>query len=165
MKEKNFKLPTFGVGPIFVLTCLCITLGGLYLDHNGYLNQGQVQDWEIIFNILGLGLIALGLYLWIQAVIVEKINKQVQEGQLITNGVYGLVRNPVYSAFIFIFTGILFQRANLILLILPVIFWIFLTLLMKATEEKWLREKFGKDYEIYSAEVNRVIPWPRRKRK
>lgn len=93
----------------------------------------------------------------------EKINKKVKEKKLITSGVYSLVRNPVYSAFIFIFTGILLLTANLYLLILPFVFWFFLTILMKNTEEKWLKNEFGKEYEIYLREVNRVIPWFRRK--
>lgn len=48
---------------------------------------------------------------------------------------------------------------NYILLVLPFFFWIFLTVLMKNTEEKWLREKFGKEYIDYCKDVNRVIPW------
>ncbi len=82
---------------------------------------------------------------------------------MITTGVYSIVRNPVYSAFIFIFTGILLFTANYILLILPFVFWAFLTILMKNTEEKWLKNEFGTEYEIYLKEVNRVIPWPRKK--
>lgn len=107
----------------------------------------------------------MGIYLWVQAVIVEKINKSVKERKLITSGAYSFVRNPVYSAFIFIFTGILSLTANYFLLILPFIFWAFLTILMKNTEEKWLKNEFGKEYEIYLKEVNRVIPWFRRKSK
>ncbi|UQK58688.1 methyltransferase family protein [Fenollaria massiliensis] len=101
----------------------------------------------------------LGLYLWIEAVIVQKINKKVKKNKLITTGVYSIVRNPVYSAFLFIFTAILLFTSNCILLILPLVFWAFLTILMKNTEEKWLKNEFGKEYEEYLKEVNRVIPW------
>lgn len=94
-------------------------------------------------------MIILGIYLWIQAVIVQKINKKVTEKKLITTGVYSIVRNPVYSAFIFIFTVLLLFTANYILLILPFVFWDFLTILMQNTEEKWLKNEFGKEYEVY----------------
>ena len=107
----------------------------------------------------------LGLYLWIEAVIIQKINKKVKENKLITTGVYGIVRNPVYSAFLFIFTAILLFTSNYILLILPFVFWAFLTILMKNTEEKWLKNEFGKEYEEYLKEVNRVIPWLRNKKR
>ena len=108
-------------------------------------------------------MIILGIYLWIQAVIVQKINKKVTEKKLITTGVYSIVRNPVYSAFTIIFTGIFLFTANYILLILPFVFWAFLTILMKNTEEKWLKNEFVEEYEIYLKQVNRVIPRIRRK--
>ena len=38
-----------------------------------------------------------------------------------------------------------------------------LTILMKETEEKWLLEKFGDDYEKYCKKANRIIPWFRRR--
>ena len=82
---------------------------------------------------------------------------------MIPTGVYSIVRNSVYSAFIFIFTGLLLFTANYILLKLPFVFWAFLTILMKNTEEKWLKNEFGEEYEIYLKKVNRVIPRIRRK--
>lgn len=163
MKSQEFKMPAFGVGPIYVFTCLILTIVALCLHFKGYLYQGEVNKGKIIFIIGGILLILFGIYLWLQAVIVEKINKKVKEKKLITSGVYSFVRNPVYSAFIFIFTGTLLLKANYFLLILPFIFWAFLTILMKNTEEKWLKNEFEKEYEIYLKEVNRVIPWIRRK--
>lgn len=163
MKSKDFKMPAFGVGPIYVITCLILTIGALCLHLKGYLYQGELREGKIFFLIAGTLLILFGIFLWVQAVIVEKINKKVKEKKLITSGVYSFVRNPVYSAFIFIFTGILLLTANFFLLILPFIFGALLTILMKNTEEKWLKNEFGKEYEIYLKEVNRVIPWIRRK--
>lgn len=159
MKSKDFKMPAFGVGPFYVISCLLLTIVGLYLHFNGFLSAGEYKREKTIFIIIGLISILCGLYLWIQAVIIDKINKKVRENKLITTGVYSLVRNPVYTAFIFIFTGIIFMAANFFLLILPLVFWIFLTILMKYTEEKWLMKKFGKKYELYCSEVNRTIPW------
>jgi len=163
MKYKEFKMPVFGVGPVYVITCLILTIGGICFHLKGYLYQGELREGKIFFIIGGIVLILLGIYLWIQAVMVQKINKKVKENKLITKGVYALVRNPVYSAFIFIFTGLLLFTANYILLILPFVFWAFLTILMKNTEEKWLKNEFGKEYEEYLKEVNRVIPWSRKK--
>ena len=165
MKSQEFKMPAFGVGPIYVFTCLILTIVALCLHFKGYLYKGEVNKGKIIFIISGIFLILFGIYLWLQAVIVEKINKKAIEKKLITSGVYSFVRNPVYSAFIFIFTGSLLLTANYFLSILPFIFWAFLTILMKNTEEKWLKNEFGKDYEIYLKEVNRVIPWIRSKSK
>lgn len=163
MKSKEFKMPIFGVGPIYVITCLILTIAGIYLHIKGYLSVGELRVGRIIFKTVGILLILSGIYLWIQAVIVQRIDKKIKENKLLTTGVYAIVRNPVYSAFILIFTGALLFTANYILLILPFVFWIFLTILMKNTEEKWLRNEFGKEYEEYSRKVNRVIHWIRRK--
>ena len=163
MKSQEFKMPIFGVGPIYVITSLILTIAVIWLHLNGYIYQGELSQGKIFFIIAGIFMILLGIYLWIQAVIVQKINKKVTEKKLITTGVYSIVRNPVYSAFIFIFTVLLLFTANYILLILPFVFWAFLTILMKNTEEKWLKNEFGEEYEVYLKQVNRVIPWIRRK--
>ena len=149
MKSQEFKMPIFGVGSIFVITCLILTIVGVFLHLNGYLYKGEIREGKILFIIAATLLILLGIYLWIQEVIVKKINKKVTENKLTTTGVYSIVRNLVYSAFIFIFTGIILSTANYILLILPFVFWAFLTILMKNTEEKWLKNEFGEQYEIY----------------
>ena len=163
MKSQEFKMPIFGVGPIYVIACLILTIVGICLHLNGYLYQVKLRLGKIFFIISAIFMILLGIYLWIQAVIVQKINKKVSEKKLITTGVYSIVRNPVYSAFTFIFTGLLLFTANYILLILPFVFWAILTILMKNTEEKWLKNEFGEEYEIYFKKVNRVIPRIRRK--
>ena len=165
MISQEFKMPIFGVGPIYVITCLILTIAGIWLHLNGCIYQGKIIKGKMFFIIAAIFMILLGIYLWIQAVIVQKINKTVTEKKLITTGVYSIVRNPVYSAFIFIFifTGILLFTTNYILLILPFVFWAFLTILMKNTEEKWLKNEFGEEYEIYLKKVNRVIPRIRRK--
>jgi len=163
MKSEEYKMPIFGVGPIYVITCLILTIAGIWLHLNGCIYQGKIIKGKMFFIIAAIFMILLGIYLWIQAVIVQKINKKVTEKKLITTGVYSIVRNPVYSAFIFIFTGLLLFTANYILLKLPFVFWAFLTILMKNTEEKWLKNEFGEEYEIYLKQVNRVIPRIRRK--
>ena len=163
MISQEYKMPIFGVGPIYVITCLILTIAGIWLHLNGCIYQGKIIKGKMFFIIAAIFMILLGIYLWIQAVIVQKINKKVTEKKLITTGVYSIVRNPVYSAFIFIFTGLLLFTANYILLKLPFVFWAFLTILMKNTEEKWLKNEFGEEYEIYLKQVNRVIPRIRRK--
>lgn len=160
MREKDFKMPTFGVGPIYVFICFCLTVAGILLSHHEFLSAGLCMQGKFFFKVAGILSILFGAGLWIAAVIVEKINLKVRETNLITTGVYGVVRNPVYSAFIFVFTGALLFAANFLLLLLPIFYWGFLTVLMKKTEEKWLLRQFGETYATYCKEVNRVIPWP-----
>ena len=162
-KEKKGKLPVFGVGPVYVIVCFLFTTTAVLLDQYGYLEKGKIPGAKIGMTLLGILFILGGLGLWIKAVLLQKIGEEIKRGKLITDGVYSLVRNPIYSAFLFVFTGILCLFYNLYLLLLPFLFWLFLTVLMRCTEEKWLKEKFGDEYTEYAKKVNRVIPWFRKK--
>ena len=164
MGSDDFKMPAFGVGPIYVLSCLFLTTLGIVFRDKGFLRAGHMEQGQLFIVVFGILFLFGGIYLWVHAVILQRINEKVRERKLLTTGVYGWVRNPVYSAFLFIFTGALLFAANYLLLLLPILFWAMLTLLMKQTEEKWLLRRFGEDYAIYCRKVNRVIPWfPKRK--
>lgn len=161
-KDRETELPIFGVGPIYVTSSLLLTMGGLALDYCGFLSSGEVPKAQIFMSVIGILFIICGITLWIKSVLHKKILEEIKAGHLVTDGVYSIVRNPIYSAFIFIFTGCLLFASNLYLLILPCIFWVYLTILMKLTEEKWLKEKFGEEYIVYCKKVNRIIPWFRK---
>jgi len=161
-KDRERKLPIFGVGPVYVISCLILTICGLSLDYYGLLESGEVPKAKILLSVIGAILMIYGIALWIKAVLFQRIRDEIKAGHLVTDGVYSIVRNPIYSAFIFIFTGILLFASNLYLLIFPFIFWTYLTILMKFTEEKWMKEKFGEEYATYCKKVNRVIPWFRK---
>lgn len=157
--KKEVALPVFGVGPIYVITCLCMTVIALILNAKGYLKYGEISGGKILLKVIGIVTISTGVYLWGYSVIIQDISHEIKNGKLVTTGVYGIVRNPIYSAFLFVFSGVLILARNWYLLILPLVFWLLLTLFMKYTEEIWLEEKFGEEYIEYCKKVNRVIPW------
>jgi hypothetical protein len=159
MKNNESALPIFGLGPVYVISCLILTIVGLILKNYKLLSAGDIPSIKIPMMIVGVIFIVIGVLLWIYSVVIQKISEEIKDGSLLTTGVYSLVRNPIYSAFTFIFTGILIMENNLFLLILPIFFWIYLTVLLKLTEEKWLLEKFGEEYVSYCRCVNRIIPW------
>ena len=154
--KKSKTLPIYGVGPIYVISCLILTI--IALIFNCYKIIPVLKFLDLFMIILGILCITIGVILWLSAVLVTKIDRKIKEGKLITTGIYSIVRNPIYSAFLFIFTGIIFLVNNIYLLVLPITFWIYLTILLKLTEEKWLKDKFTDEYDRYSKNVNRVIP-------
>ena len=156
---KKNTLPVFGVGPIYAVSCLLLTAFGLFLKKKGFLNGGDLPGLKSEAMRIGFMLIFIGVALWIYAVLIQRISKEISSGHLVTIGIYSIVRNPIYLAFLCVCTGILITAHNVYLLIFPVVFYIFLTILMKQTEEKWLLEKFGTEYAEYCKHVNRVIPW------
>lgn len=163
MKDTEKSMPVFGVGPLFVITTVLVTIVAVVLNRRGLIRNGQITGEAWVFTALEIIFIALGVYIWLASVIGSKINKNAKEGKLITTGVYGIVRNPVYSAFLAISTGVIIGERNAALFVVPLVLWIFLTILMKNTEEKWLYERFGEEYLAYKSRVNRVIPCFRKK--
>ena len=156
---KKNTLPVFGVGPIYAVSCLLLTAFGLFLKKKGFLNGGDLPGLKSEAMRIGFMLIFIGVALWIYAVLIQRISKEISSGHLVTIGIYSIVRNPIYLAFLCVCTGVLITTHNVYLLIIPVVLYIFLTVLMKQTEEKWLLDKFGSEYIEYCKHVNRVIPW------
>lgn len=156
-------LPVMGVGPVCIAIMIAFTAAGIALVKFDMLAGGNVNGTPaaILFVIAGILCITGGIVLWCAAVFGARIDIKIKSNRLATDGVYALVRNPIYSAFLFICTGALLFCRNLYILILPPLFWLYLTVFMKLTEEKWLTERFGDEYGAYCKRVNRFIPWKR----
>ena len=160
--KKYEHLPIFGIGPVYVVSILLLTLVAVFLRDNHLFKSGRIII-RIPLIIIGVLFIVLSVFIWIQAVIISKLDKNIKNNHLVTSGVYAYVRNPVYSAFMLLSTGIIFIIGNAWFFILPFLYWLFLTVLMKHTEEKWLKDRYGKTYKEYCKYVNRCWPWIPRK--
>ncbi|UTC94526.1 isoprenylcysteine carboxylmethyltransferase family protein [Treponema denticola] len=160
-KENQEHLPVMGVGPVCIAIMIAFTAAGIALVKFNMLISGDVGGGAIavLFVIAGILCIAGGAILWYAAVFSAKIDITIKSNRLETGGVYAIVRNPIYSAFLFICIGALLFCRNWYVLILPPLFWVYLTVFMKLTEEKWLSERFGEEYKAYCKRVNRFIPW------
>lgn len=156
---KKETLPVFGVGPVYAFSCLLLTVFGLFLKKKGLLDNGNISGLELIGMVIGTVFILIGISVWVHAVIIQRIKDEINSGNLVTSGIYSIVRNPIYLAILCVFTGVIVSAHNFYLLLLPIVFYILLTILIKNTEEKWLLDKFGTDYIEYCKHVNRVIPW------
>ena len=152
-------LPILGVGPLYVVTIILMTIISITLSATGIIPVITFTNIRWIFVLSGILCFIIGITLWLKAVIIDRLDAHIIKNELVTTGVYAYVRNPVYSAFMFVCTGVLLIYGNLVLLVLPIIYWGFMTVLMKLTEEKWLENLYGKEYVQYRQRVNRCIPW------
>ena len=157
MKTKH--LPILGVGPMYVITIILMTVISIILSTTRMIPIITFTNIRWIFVLSGILCFIIGITLWLKAVIIDRLDAHIIKNELVTTGVYAYVRNPVYSAFMFVCTGVLLIYGNLVLLVLPIIYWGFMTVLMKLTEEKWLEDLYGKEYIQYRQHVNRCIPW------
>ena len=150
-------LPLYGVGPVYCAIVAALSAAGCVCGN--LIPFGKVPQLKIPLLILGILLIVYGVSLWIRAVLVAKLDDNIKENRLVTGGVYAHVRNPIYSAILFAGTGALCIAGNLLFLPLFFVFWALMAVMMKKTEEKWLLDRFGKQYSDYCKRVNRTIPW------
>lgn len=157
MKKKE-HLPLFGVGPYYVSIIIGLTLLAFLLRNSTYVIGGRIKKFQVVFTIFGILLILISVLIWFQAVFVAKLDTKIKKNRLVTNGIFAWVRNPIYSAFLILCTGFICLIGNWYFYFLPIIYWIFLTVLMINTEEKWLKKQFGQEYEEYCRNVNRCIP-------
>ena len=158
MQEKKDHLPVYGVGPIYGVLIIAATVAACILTVLGLFERYKIENGKVALILFGILLLAGGFLVWFKAAF--RIDKYIKSNELCTDGIYGWVRNPCYSGILLMCTGILFLFHNIILLLLPVLYWLFLTILMKQTEEKWLENLYGKAYVEYCREVNRAIPFP-----
>lgn len=98
-----------------------------------------------------------GAALWLAAA--YTVTKGFAEGRLVTTGVFAILRNPLYAAFIlFIVPAFSFLLDSwLILLVSLVMYIIFRKYIAK--EEEFLSEKFGQAFFDYRSRVSRIIPF------
>lgn len=158
MKNKK-HLPMYGVGPFYGAVIIAVTAAAVVAGHSALFEKGMIKGMGIPSAMIGILLIIFGLYLWHGAVFHAKVDDGIINNKLVTTGVYTLVRNPIYSAFMLFCTGTLMISGNLFFYPLFFFYWIFMTVLMKCTEEKWLKKLYGREYEEYCRRVNRCIPW------
>ena len=161
----NNKKDVYGVGPIYVLITGILTITSIVLSVLNII-PGKINNKIIItiLIILGICFMIYGFILWKRAVIDNKlVEDYIEKDKLCTKGVYGIVRNPCYTGVMFICTGIILMLHNIFLFILPFIFWGIMTIFVKEKEEKYLLEKYKKEYINYCKNVNRCIPWVRKK--
>lgn len=116
------------------------------------------------------GSIAIAIALVVAAIIVSQIAIRTlgkffdrliikSDHQLVTEGIYGLVRHPIYTSYILLFVGFCAMLQSL---------WGFGLLLAVCTvwfgnrigiEERMLSERFGDDYQSYCHQTKRLFPY------
>jgi protein-S-isoprenylcysteine O-methyltransferase Ste14 len=156
------KLPLYGVGPYIVYGMAAVTIVGIILFSYVFKIGILSAPWTWIFRIAGSVLIIAGALIWYIGALCSGMDENITENKLKTDGIYAWVRNPMYSGWWIIITGISLMWANAWILITPVINWLIMTVALKNTEEKWLLDLYGEEYAAYLKQVNRCLPWKRK---
>lgn len=158
MKTTNNKKDTAGV----IAPPPLIFLGGLII--------GGVIGWFYsvtflpnywgralggIFVVLGLGIIFVAKSKMAKAE--TNIEPWKPTTAILSDGIYGASRNPVYVAMIVVYLGVVFLFNSLTILLPLILVLLVMHYGVILREERYLEEKFGKEYLSYKEKVRRWV--------
>ena len=153
------RLSRWGIGPMTFLPTVAYGFAAMAATYTW--PDACLLRWPpyAVFATAGWILLALGVPMWLTAAI--SVMRAYNRDQLVTAGVFGLVRNPVYSAMIVLnLPGIALLTRSWVVFPMPLVaYTIFKRLIHR--EDEYLERRFGQAYLDYRARVNEVIPVPR----
>lgn len=82
--------------------------------------------------------------------------------RLVTTGIFGVVRNPIFTAMLITATGFTLMVGNAVAVIGLVALIAALEVQVRAVEEPYLRATHGEAFDRYAARTGRFVPSPRR---
>ncbi len=149
------------------LAFLALVLVSLREFH--YLGNSELLDhiWEAIcLSVSTLGLVVRVLTIGFTPKNTSGRNKSRQVADsLNTDGIYSLVRNPLYLGNFLMGLGVaLFAHLWWLVVIYTLFFWLYYERIIYA-EEEFLREKFGQRYLDWAAKTPAIVPRFRHYRK
>jgi protein-S-isoprenylcysteine O-methyltransferase Ste14 len=153
------RLSRWGVGPSILMTSLCyIVVASTVTHHWPDVCLIPVVPHRV-FEVMGVLLLAIGVP-WLVLSLIT-LNREYNRDQLATEGIYGIVRNPIYSAWVvFLIPGVVLLFPSWPLLLTPLV--AFITFRARIwQEEAYLEERFGDAYRTYRSEVPELLPFPR----
>jgi protein-S-isoprenylcysteine O-methyltransferase Ste14 len=153
------RMSRWGVGPSILLTALCYIVVASTVTHywpDVCLIQA-VPQW--VFQVVGVLLLAIGVP-WLGLSLIA-LNREYNRDQLATGGIYAIVRNPIYIAWVaFVIPGLVLLFPSWPLLLTPLVAFISFRARIWQ-EEAYLEERFGDAYRTYRSEVPELLPFPR----
>lgn len=85
-------------------------------------------------------------------------DKKVYAEHLVSTGIFSHCRNPLYVGNILMLLGVGILANSFIYVAIIIPFFLFIYQAIVLAEEHFLRGKFGADFDLYCAKVNRWIP-------
>jgi protein-S-isoprenylcysteine O-methyltransferase Ste14 len=128
-----------------------------------YYQIGNI-GFSLFINLAGLLLMVVGLGIRIFSM--RALGKYystilfVEKGQpLMTNGIYGIVRHPIYLGDLILYLSLGLAMGNLLFLVITDMMVIPLFSIRMSVEEKMMKRRYGKAYDEYILKTKRILPF------
>lgn len=162
MPNEDDRRTVFGIAPKLLFFTALFSFPVIlfaYLTHPRYVVRSTRRT---PLRIAGAIMTSVGFVFYV--VSAEAVLKAFKQNKLMTTGVFGICRHPMYgSVIIAIIPGVSLLFGMPLLLLIPVIMYLTFRFKLMKSEEKPLREIFGEEYLKYRADVNAVFPTIHRK--
>lgn len=152
LDRKDFLIPPFALFYFYLVFAHAFNLPTVSRQE---FFQSEILAWVgVLFCLAGLLLLLWSLISFGQSFRVGIDTER--PDKLITSGVFGFSRNPIYVAFAMILTGQFLIFPNWILLIyLAAGIWLFHRQVLR--EEEYLKQHYGREYLEYTNRVRRYL--------
>ncbi len=109
-------------------------------------------------TIFLFGVMSRGITIGLEYIVRGGLYRQIYADKLVTSGIYSICRNPMYFGNILILLGVgIFSNSALFVFLTIPIFMILYAAIILA-EQSFLENKFGEEYNLYTKNVNAIIP-------
>ena len=110
-----------------------------------------------LFLLSGGGVALSGVLAFRRATTTVDPRSPQKTSTLVTSGIYGLSRNPMYLGFLQALIGWWFLLGGGLSIVVPPTFAMFIHRYQIKPEERWMEERFTEDYLAYKKNVRRWI--------
>jgi protein-S-isoprenylcysteine O-methyltransferase Ste14 len=154
--------PVEWIAGILFVSAIALCLGGIVLELIGALDPIEAIEGGVS-EVLGVVLAAIGIVTTTLAQLVMGDAWRIgvdpcERTQLVTHGIFSIVRNPIYAAMLHSFAGIALLAPNAVTLAGAILLVVALEMHVRLVEEAYLRNVHGEQYALYAAKVGRFFP-------
>jgi len=152
------RLSRWGVGPRIAAAALSYAIVAGAATHRWPDTCRMLFVPYSVFASLGGFVLVIGVAMLVFAA--RSATKAYNHDQLVSSGVFALVRHPIYSAWIvLILPGLVLLSRSWPMMLTPLVAYTVFKLSIRR-EDEYLQHRFGDAYLDYRTRVNELIPIP-----
>ncbi len=154
--KNHHGMDIVGQGGKIILFMLPSLIAAILVQHF-FPQVAKLGESVSFLKITGYVLLIPGFIFWGTAVIQLLI--KFSKGKLITNGAYGVVRNPIYTSAVFFLLPAVALITLTWVYFVPAVFLYAGVMIFIGKEERQLTDTFGMEYIDYMKRVDRLVPF------